>query len=366
MNNNNITNEDKKLLYYKTLGILNNNNKILKNEELIKNLFDKVKKPKNETYLSKIEKNYVHQADLLFMPFHNDYKYALVISDLGSRMTDAEPIKNKESNTIIKAFKTIYNRKILDFPKSMIQTDAGKEFNNNDVITFFKNNGIAMRFGKVGRHRMQSVVEAKNGIIARALFFRMTAEELETGQKAIEWVKFLPLVIKYMNERFKINNKDLNKDISNKPVRVDINDNEHILIPEGTRVRVMLDEPIDIYNGRKVGNKFRATDIRYENDITTVKQILLRPDQPPMYLTNKYPHVPYLKNHLQVVGNIEKRPNEIIKRLVINNILEKKKENNKIYYLVKFAGNPNNTWIARTRLIIDFPDEIKEYEKINK
>ncbi len=79
MNNNNITNEDKKLLYYKTLGILNNNNKILKGEELIKNLFDKVKKPKNETYLSKIEKNYVHQADLLFISFHNGYKYALII-----------------------------------------------------------------------------------------------------------------------------------------------------------------------------------------------------------------------------------------------------------------------------------------------
>ena len=57
MNNNNITNEDKKLLYYKTLGILNNNNKILKGEELIKNLFDKVKKPKNETYITGIEKN---------------------------------------------------------------------------------------------------------------------------------------------------------------------------------------------------------------------------------------------------------------------------------------------------------------------
>jgi len=126
----------------------------------------------------------------------------------------------------------------------------------------------------------------------------------------------------------------------------------------------MLDEPREAYNNKKLHGKFRATDIRWEIETTKIDRILLRPNQPPMYITFKYPHVPYHREHLQVVKKEKKPPKEMSNKFIVEKILDKKKEKGKVYYLIKWKkyNKKHNSWEPRTELIKDVPELIKAYE----
>ncbi|EGG23142.1 hypothetical protein DFA_05272 [Cavenderia fasciculata] len=65
------------------------------------------------------------QADLLFLPDDNGFKYALVVVDLASRLT--EPFQNKTAKEVRDEFIKIYKRGVLKQP-NIIQMDPGTEF----------------------------------------------------------------------------------------------------------------------------------------------------------------------------------------------------------------------------------------------
>lgn len=67
----------------------------------------------NATKFNVSVKNAVHQADLLFLPEDKGYRYALVVVDVATRSMDAEPLKSKKPEEVLKAFRTIYKRKYL-------------------------------------------------------------------------------------------------------------------------------------------------------------------------------------------------------------------------------------------------------------
>lgn len=46
----------------------------------------------------------VHQADVLFLPNDDGYKYLLVVVDVATRLTDAYPMKFKNQQSVIKGF----------------------------------------------------------------------------------------------------------------------------------------------------------------------------------------------------------------------------------------------------------------------
>ena len=46
------------------------------------------------------EVNTIQQADLLYLPDDNGFKYLLVVVDLGSRLMDAEALKNRDAITV--------------------------------------------------------------------------------------------------------------------------------------------------------------------------------------------------------------------------------------------------------------------------
>ena len=85
--------------------------------------------------------NYTHQADLLFLPHDRPgkgrklYKYALTVVDVASRYKEAEPLSSKDSGEVAKAFKQIYKRGPLKWPK-LLQVDPGSEFKGkvNEVM----------------------------------------------------------------------------------------------------------------------------------------------------------------------------------------------------------------------------------------
>jgi hypothetical protein len=70
------------------------------------------------------------QADLLFMPTDDGYKYILVAVDIASRICDAEPLKTKEADSVKKAMEKMFKRKIIKTPLRL-EIDAGTEFQGN-------------------------------------------------------------------------------------------------------------------------------------------------------------------------------------------------------------------------------------------
>src|SRR6185312_13609564 len=114
--------------------------------------------------------NQVHQADILYLPEDDGYKYALVVTDDATRITDAVPLKSKSNEEVLRAFKTIYDRGILILPRK-VEVDPGTEFKGS-VTKWFRDQNIIVRVGKVGRHRQMALVERRNQIIGTAIHKR--------------------------------------------------------------------------------------------------------------------------------------------------------------------------------------------------
>ena len=69
----------------------------------------------------------------------------------------------------------------------------------------------------------------------------------------------------------------------------------------GDKVRILLDYPQDVHGKRLSGDKFRSSDIRWTREVYKITEVLLKPDAPPMYLTNKNDHVARTKGQLQLL-----------------------------------------------------------------
>lgn len=353
-------------IYYKDYGITPVPSAFINKQELA-NLFKKPKKDKgvNMPRIQVSEPNTVHQADLLYLPHDNGYKYALVVVDLGSRLTDAEPLKDKKAENVKAAFIKIYARGIIKMPQRL-QTDPGTEF-KGAVKEYFKKNGVYIRYGKPGRHRQQALAERRNQTIGDALTKRMTAVELLTGQLNSEWVDDLPIVIEAMNKKY--GNKK-QKELPQEPL---CEGDSCDILEVGTKVRAILDEPRDI-TGQKLIGKFRSADIRWNPKVRTVKMIILNPGSPIGYLLDGkdlkdgMEATFYTKNQLQVIPDDEEEPPVSVLKAapetgIVKAILDKKKEKNKIFYLVQWKGkNAKSSWIAKTSLVKDVPDLIESYE----
>lgn len=300
-------------------------------------------------------KNGSHQADLLFLPDDNGYKYALVIVDLATRITDAEPIKTKTSKVVLEAIKKIYKRKYLKIPE-YLEVDSGKEF-RGEFETYFKNK-TTIREKEPGRHRQQSVVETRNGLIGKTLNKRMVAEEVNTGVQSNDWVKFLPKVVESVNKFYTQKADHID---GNEPIKG--NKNTLQILPEGTMVRIQLDNPTNHLNNTRLYGKFRMGDVRWTKDPKPISQIYLRPDEPPMYKVGTNDNVAYTKNQLQVVKANEIRPNiNLQTKFNVDRLIRRFKKGNKVMFRVKWSDG-SETDEPRSQLNKDIPQMIKDFEK---
>lgn len=338
----------------------------------------------------------VHQADLLFLPNDDGYRYLLVVVDVATRLTDAVPIKEKTQKATIKGFKKIYSRpsktRILDKPIAM-QTDAGVEFVGNTARAFFKAEGIALRVGKPGRSRQQAMVESHNGQITQLITLRQNEEELITGEPSREWIADIPLILELLNE-------DLGR---TPPSETDVGDEPVCskseawkkkakgkrakemptcdLLPKGTKVRAILDKPVSLADGKKLIGTFRVGDSRWETTVRTVVQQILKPGNPPLYLVSDRKNVAYTRAQLQVVDEAESQPSATSKaqvRFIAESILKDKmvgrgKKRGKQYLVqwkdptgeFKKAGT-DTSWEPADNVIADVPTIVEAYEKGKK
>ena len=224
---------------------------------------------------------YNAQADLIFLPTAKyGFKYLLVVVDLQSKKFDCEPLKDKKSDLVAKAFSRIYERDILEEYPKILSTDPGSEF-KGAFKDLMQELGIEIIYGSTGRHRMQSLVENKNSAIGKLLFSFLDYNELKTGRRSVDWYQskeHFRRVIDELNAESKA--KPTTENLSDKPFVSDANKD---LLDVGQKVRTLLDEPIDIASRKKLGGKFRATDIRWSLDKKKIRWVVLNPGYPVLY-----------------------------------------------------------------------------------
>ena len=344
--------------FYKYYGLSNVPSKYKNNQEVY-NLFKTPKKDNIKPIFYNFEQDNTHQADLLFLP--NDrgtqqgsagkgYKYCLVIVDLATGLMDAEPLKEKTSETVLNGFKKIYNRKILSLPNKII-VDSGSEFQGK-VSDFMKKEHVNKRVAETGRHRSLAVVEKRNQILGKVLFMKMHAKELITGKLITDWTKDLSDIVKKINDKF--GHKPFTDDDLYK-IHGDPWQQKQIILPIGTRVRIQLNEPRDIV-GNKLHGRFRGMDTRWTNEIYKIKSYNFDPHEPVMYVIDKktksHHRTLYTRNQLQVVSENEQEPpakmilDKDNETFIIKKILNKRVKGKKKEYLIWWKGYPKieATW----------------------
>jgi hypothetical protein len=314
--------------------------------------------------------NATQQADTCEMPLDNGYNYFLVLVELACRRVDGEPLKDKEAQTVLNAFKIIYERGRIIPPTHRLEVDSGTEFNNKLMRNFFtKEIGVLIRFGQTGRYRQQCFAERAIQAIQEPLSQRMGAQELLTGQPSTEWVDDFHEIVDEVDRKWRRNPPS----IPIGPPRISKNDE---LLSEGTRVRVKLEDPISVL-GNKLHGRFRTGDIRWDPRIRTIKKLILSPEQPPMYLLDG-PHgrlgvsrCAYTRKQLQIVPDNENPPPDTVIRgtpkfYIPEKILKQRIRQGKLQYLIKWKRYPENraTWEPAEIIHEDVPGLIAKFNQV--
>lgn len=107
--------------------------------------------------------------DLTYYAGHNKKKkYILTVIDYFSKYTFAVGIINKEPKTIIKAFEHIYNNQSHIYP-SILQSDNGTEFKNEELKEFCESEGIRQVFNQTHSPTGNSLVENFNKYLRKMI-----------------------------------------------------------------------------------------------------------------------------------------------------------------------------------------------------
>lgn len=290
----------------------------------------------------------------------------MVVVDIGSRKTDVEPLKAKTAISVYHGFKAIYNRNILQFP-NQIDVDSGSEF-KGIVKDWFEHEGTLVHVGVPGRHRQLALVERRNQIIGKRIYELLLEEELTTGRPASKWMQHIRSIIDDMNSKAE------KEPIEKEDDEYEFTDYNRQLLSIGTKVRTALDNPMDMTTRENLMGRFRTTDIKWDPKIKTIKEVIIQPNQPPLYLVsddkNGTDHrMAFTRNRLQEVKH------EPIKQMktqepsedgyyVVEKIIDKRVIHGNVQYLVKWKGYPKSqaTWEPFQTLYEDAPTLIRRYE----
>lgn len=310
-------------------------------------------------------KGAVYQADLLRLPEDRGYKYALVVVDTYDRSIDAEPMKTTQSKEAVKAIKKIFSRTYLNPPILMIATDNGAEFKKEFHYYINDDLKIIHKYGKPYRSRQQAMVERFNYVLSKAISRYQNAVEISTGQPSTEWIDYLPKVVEVLNDEVVRENPLKNK---NKGPLCREKKGDCELLTEGTRVRIPYEKPVDIINEKRhADSSWRVGDMRWTKTIHTIARVILRSNQPPLYLIDNKKNTAYTRSQLLLVDENEQQP--VVPQeetYEVEKFIGKKKIGGLVHYKVKWKNYPASqaNWIKRTELIKDLGAvAFKEFEK---
>lgn len=181
--------------YAKKYGIsLNEVKKFLQKElsyTLHKPVIKKFKRNKIYTY----GKNYQLQADLVDVSNISDdndgHKFILTIIDVFSKKAFAYPLKNKEADSIVEAFKHYLKNNV---PPVYLQVDRGKEFVNKKFKKLLDDNFIQIFYSN--NEKKCAIVERLNRTLKTRMYRFFTANSTNF------WLPYLQKFINSINNSY--------------------------------------------------------------------------------------------------------------------------------------------------------------------
>jgi hypothetical protein len=149
--------------------------------------------PRRKTYAEGIHD--LFQADLADMQqlsrFNDGYRFILTCVDVFSKRTFAIPLKDKKGSSVAAAFDKIFT----EVKPSMIQTDRGTEFLNQQVQDVFRKNNTRFYFSQ-NKEIKAACVERFNRTLKTRLF------RYFTHHRTNRWIDVLDEFIRSYNESF--------------------------------------------------------------------------------------------------------------------------------------------------------------------
>lgn len=122
------------------------------------------------------------------------------------------------------------------------------------------------------------LAERKNQTIGKIIHKILNQVEITTGNPSSQWVSYLPIIVKTINEKVRsihIEPKPMEKA---EPITFN-NEHKVDLLNIDDKVRVALDEPKNVAGNKLIGS-FRSGDICWNPVIRTVKFIYSKTDEP--------------------------------------------------------------------------------------
>ena len=256
-----------------------------------------------------------------FASYNNGYKYILCIIDVFSKFAWCIPLKNKTAASILTAVKDVVSESKRQPEK--IWVDRGSEFYNKDFKSWATKNKITI-YSTYG--------ESKSVVVER---FIRTLKELITRKfsstQSRDWVKILPGVLKYYNNKYHTTIKMSPTEASDPMNEVQVYNNvnhEEKVKKKKPKFKVGDQVRISVVKGKF--EKGYTPNFSYE--VYTVSKVL---DTNPI----TYKLVDY--NEDAISGSFYE--NEMLKtkhpeHYEVEAILETRKRGNKKEHLVKFYG----------------------------
>lgn len=316
-----------------------------------------VKKPKKfDTVKANIPliAGYNYMCDLLFLPTTKEgYKYLLVIVDLANDAFDMEPIKNKESATVLKAMQMIFKRGILTIPYASIRSDSGTEFHGVFHKWLYDKN-ILHTYALPNRHSQVANVERLNRELGRLYNGYLNHMKEETGEVYREWTDVTDIIRTELNAfRLKKLPKDITK-VKYAAPKIQLNPKFKV----GDIVYRQLDAPQNILGAEQNTKQFREGDRRWDLVPRKIKQEFIY-NLGPRYILTGIPNVSYTESQLM------KAKNEKEEKYIVEKLVKKVMKNKKVYFEVKWRGynSSENTLESRDQLIKDIPLLVAKFEK---
>ena len=342
-------------------------------------------KVKNSGHFDNFEKFSSIQADLLFLPADHSkgnppYRYALVAADTSSRLVDARPLKSKKPPEVLRALKSIFSGKYLRKPTKRLVVDNGHEF-KGAVAEWARKEGINMKVSKTARHRQTAIVERMNATIGKFIAERQGGEELRIGEdngESVEWVDDLPLIIEEENREKKDEVKPAEERMKElgppKCTKSRGGSKNCEILPHGTKVRVILEQPKSIATGKRLHGGFRKGDQRWEKKVRTIIKVIIKAGSSVLYKVSgddmSARRALYPREQLQIVKSGEKLPPTSVQRKwIVEKIVDHKPKRGKIRQLkVKWKGydSKDNTWEPIDKMRDYIPIVVGNYLKSKK
>lgn len=303
-------------------------------------------KQKKSTVLKPVvvkEPESLYEMDMIDMgeDADDENRYILTIVDVFSRFAYALACPDKSEETILKKFKQILKK----IPKiTRLQSDNGAEFVNKNFKTFLQTKNIQQILTVPGKPQSNGIIERFNGTLKSLIQKDITA----TLDK--NWSEKLQTYIDNYNNTY-------HETIKMSPMEAQLDTDNAFKNVEEKALKYTGRKYMDIKVNDKVrvkifkGKLDKHSKINWSHQIFEVEKVI-QPRKP--YNSTKYKLVDddhsYTRNDLQLITKVIKPPKEI--RVIkdgeyeVEKIVEKKKIDGKMQYLVKWRGysSKDNTW----------------------